>query len=106
VPLLDRLGRLPFSFGRFFIISERRLRPGAVIPPRFLVGLADEAAALPLFLRRSAHRRFMASDRRLRPAAVIPPPLRAVDLGGLPLLCPVRRSSPQRCDRTIDPIAQ
>jgi len=65
------------SAQRFFIISDRRLRPVAVIPPRLFFE-TEEVFTLPVLARRSAQRRFIACDKRFRPAAVIPP-LRLVD---------------------------
>jgi hypothetical protein len=67
-----------FAAQRFFIASETRFLPAAVIPPpRFLgvdvpatvAALRDEASDFEL---RAAHRAFIAWDSRLLPAGVIP----------------------------------
>jgi hypothetical protein len=69
-----------FSAQRFFIASEMRFLPAAVIPPlRFLgadlpaneTGLRDAVGDFEL---RAAHRAFIAWDSRLLPAGVIPLP--------------------------------
>jgi len=64
-----------FSAQRFFIASERRFLPAAVIPPpRFLAGVAVVVRdAVADFALRFAQRAFIAAARRFLPAGVIPP---------------------------------
>ena len=80
------------SAQRFFIASESRLRPAAVIPPRFFDLATPGTAALALETRVAlllcAQRDFIASDSLRRPAGVRRPPRpgRAVpgEAGGRP----------------------
>jgi hypothetical protein len=61
-----------FSAQRFFIASERRFLPAAVIPPpRFLVAVVRDA--VDDFALRAAQRAFIAAANRFLPAGVIPP---------------------------------
>jgi hypothetical protein len=65
-----------FSAQRFFIASEMRRLPAALIPRRFpeLAAVATEDETLAAgFTLRAAQRAFMASDSRFLPAALIPP---------------------------------
>ena len=82
-----------FSAQRFFIASDRRFLPAALMPPRRFLGAAPPATVATVrevaadFDLRAAHRAFIAWDNRLLPAGVIPllrfgaPGLSAVRLG-------------------------
>jgi len=67
-----------FSAQRFFIASDRRFLPAALMPPRRFLGAAAPAAVAAVrelaagFDLRAAHRAFIAWDNRLLPAGVIP----------------------------------
>jgi len=82
-----------FSAQRFFIASDMRLLPAAVMPPLCFFGAAAFVGAdtfrdlVTDFALRAAHLAFIASDNRLLPAALMPPfrrlgaPLLAVEFG-------------------------
>ena len=67
-----------FSAQRFFIASDRRFLPAALMPPRRFLGAAPPATVAAVrevaadFDLRAAHRAFIAWDNRLLPAGVIP----------------------------------
>src|ERR1022692_1504037 len=64
-----------FSAQRFFIASERRFLPAAVIPPARFLGVvaAAERDVVADFALRVAQRAFIAAASRFLPAGVIPP---------------------------------